>query len=444
MDTQRADKLHSTVVINGRFGERKTVDLAARQDGRATTAETLESGSKLGRYLIINRLGGGGMGIVYKAHDTELDRTVALKILPPHLCKHTEYLNRFRAEAQAQARLNSPHVVMLYSLMELPAGEVLVLEHVEGQTLEQRIRSHGPLPLPEAIEIFERALIGVDHIHEMGIVHRDLKPSNIFITADNHIKIMDFGVAKLMDNQDYVQHGAMVGTLLYISPEQINSRKIDFRSDIYTLGISLFETVTGRLPFERRTDYALMHAHVQESPPRPKQLHRQVPPALEWVILKAIEKDPDRRFQSASEFRDALLKLGLMERRHRASAPAPVKAKQRLPNADMFQQELLRYHLASKKRLLGRFGFDLGLIALVFVLIYALGLFPTKQTPPTAKVAVPAVPEKTVKIRRPVAKNRSVKTSTIKRRNPVRTPVRSQGVKKKSDKYKALKKAWGG
>ncbi len=155
----------------------------------------------------------------------------------------------------------------------------------------------------------------MEHIHARGVIHRDLKPGNIFITRDGTVKIMDFGVARVLDGRDPAQRGTMVGTLLYIAPEQINGRETDFRSDIYTLGVSLFETVTGRLPFERRTDYALMHAHVQETPPRPRQFERRLPPALEEVILKAIEKEPSRRFQSVAEFREALLTLGLVERR---------------------------------------------------------------------------------------------------------------------------------
>src|SRR3990172_1028632 len=212
----KADKLQSTVIISGRFTERR--------------AEVLEPGSMVGRYLTLSRVGVGGMGVVYRAHDTELNRTVALKVLPPQLCKHSEYLKRFRTEAQAQARLNSPHIITLYELMEHPAGEILVLEYVEGETLENRLRHYGPLSVSEAIRVFDQALRGVEHIHQMGVVHRDLKPSNIFITRDGAIKLMDFGVARLMDSHDPSQNGIMVGTLLYISPEQINSPENHFPS----------------------------------------------------------------------------------------------------------------------------------------------------------------------------------------------------------------------
>jgi serine/threonine-protein kinase len=189
---------------------------------------------------------------------------------------------------------------------------------------------------------------------------------------------MDFGVAKLMDRPEQGAQRTMVGTLLYISPEQINGHTTDVRSDIYTLGVTLYETVTGRLPFERRSDYALMHAHVQERPPSPKQFQRGLPRALEAVILKAIEKDPQRRYASAAEFRVALLKTGLIERRHRAAragAPPEHYASQRIHPA---------------RRLLGSLWFDAALVASVLGLVFALGLYPLKPVTPTPPLAAPA------------------------------------------------------
>src|SRR6185436_7318560 len=194
------------------------------------------------------------------------------------------------------------------------------------------------------------------------------------------VKLMDFGVAKLMDQPDLGAHRTMVGTLLYISPEQINGHSTDFRSDIYTLGVSIFEAVTGRLPFERRSDYALMHAHVQERPPRPKELQRDIPSALEAVILKAIEKDPARRFQSADEFRRALLKLGLIERRKHLPGEAAdfLRRKDDSPGR-------------RAGRLLGGLWLDTALIATVVGLVYALGIYPLKP-PAGVQASVLSVP----------------------------------------------------
>ncbi|MHB8347549.1 MAG: serine/threonine protein kinase [Acidiferrobacterales bacterium] len=285
---------------------------AARARNPETLIDSIEPGKTLGNYLIVSKLGEGGMGVVYKAHDTTLDRTVALKVLSPHLFRNKEFLQRFRIEAQAQARLNGPNIVTLHSLFDLSGSLVLVMEYIEGQTLAQRLHNEGRLSVATTVWVFEQALLGVERAHRLGIVHRDLKPSNIFITESHEIKLMDFGVAKILDNKEMTQSGSMIGTLMYISPEQITGKDADFRSDIYTLGITLFEAVTGRLPFVKQSDYEYMDAHLHEQPPRPSSLQPDIPLELESVILKAIAKDPDRRFQSAHEFRSALIKLGMI------------------------------------------------------------------------------------------------------------------------------------
>ncbi|MHB8454780.1 MAG: serine/threonine protein kinase [Acidiferrobacterales bacterium] len=274
--------------------------------------DSIEPGSTLGNYLIVSKVGEGGMGVVYKAHDTTLDRAVALKVLSPHLFRNQEFLQRFRIEAQAQARLNGPNIVTLHSMFEVSGSLVLVMEYIEGQTLAQRLHNEGRLSVATTVWVFEQALLGVERAHRLGIVHRDLKPSNIFITSGHEIKLMDFGVAKILDNKDLTQSGSMIGTLMYISPEQVKGKDADFRSDIYTLGITLFEAVTGRLPFEKKSDYEYMDAHLHEQPPKPASIQPDIPKELEAVILKAMDKDPDKRFQNAHEFRSALIKLGMI------------------------------------------------------------------------------------------------------------------------------------
>ena len=273
--------------------------------------DTLAAGSRLGSYLIMSKVGEGGMGAVYKAHDTVLNRTVALKVLSPQLFRNREFLERFRIEAQAQARLNGPNIVTLYSMFDVPNSLVLVLEYIEGQTLSQRLQNEGHLSVAATVWVFEQTLLGVDRAHRMGIVHRDLKSSNIFITSNREVKLMDFGVAKIMNNDGPTQVGSVIGTLRYISPEQINGQDADFRSDIYSLGITLYEAVTGTIPFNKKTEYEYMNAHLHDAPPLPTSLNASIPKELEGVILKAIAKDPNDRFQSAREFRNALLTLGI-------------------------------------------------------------------------------------------------------------------------------------
>lgn len=434
------DKAPSTVIISDRFAERRASggarDAASPWDNDTALA-SLEPGTRLGRYLVISQIGGGGMGQVYKAQDTELNRTVALKVLPPHLCRHPEYLRRFRTEAQAQARMASPYIVTLYSFMEMAAGEVLVMEHVEGQTIAQMLRAQGPLPMARAVRYFEQALRGIEHMHRHGVVHRDLKPSNIFITADEQVKLMDFGVARIIDQNDTAQNGTMVGTLLYISPEQINGRETDFRSDVYTLGVSLFETITGRLPFERRSDYALMHAHVQEQPPRPNLYQHRVPPALEWVILKAIEKDPTRRFQSASEFRAALLRIGVLERRDREGDSTGLR--HLLPGTDQLRQEFKRYRLLPRSRLFGGLAFDIALVVLAAGLAFSLLGIPPFKSNAGEKTSRPAVKAATQSPAKPVA--HPVARDTVARPAPAAAPAPIP--KPTAAPYQQLRQAWG-
>lgn len=290
----------------------------------AAHGEALGTGTQLDQYVIEREIGAGGMGVVYQARDALLDRFVALKVLPPRLCSHTEYLRRFAREAQIQAYIDSPHVVSVHALLEREVGLVLVMEHLQGESLEQRLR-RGPLPVGEAIDIFEQACVAIEHVHRAGIIHCDLKPANIFITSRRRIKLMDFGVARRLDDR-LADCGSMMGTLLYMSPEQIKGHEIDTRCDIYTLGITLFEALTGRLPFERKTHYALMHAHVQENPPAPSRYQREIPHGLEKVILKAIAKEPHRRFQTIVELRQALARYRTRWRRARTSdRPRPIE-----------------------------------------------------------------------------------------------------------------------
>jgi serine/threonine-protein kinase len=418
---KKAEHHARTIRLDERLQQRR-IDSATPPP--AADQSALGPGSMLGNYLIVSQIGEGGMGVVYKATDTVLDRTVALKILPPHLLQNPDFLHRFRTEAHAQARLHHPNIVTLYSMLEIPAGFVLVMEYVEGQTLHERIQAKGLLEPGEAIALFERALRGVMCAHHMGIVHRDLKPDNIFITHRNEVKIMDFGVAKILDNKEPTRSRSMVGTLLYISPEQINGRDADFRSDIYTLGISLFEAVTGRLPFERKTDYGLMHAHILEHPPRPRRLKSDLPRELEKVILGAIEKEPGKRFQSAAEFREALLRQG----RQYGLAPPTTDGGRTLSLPRQVGEQL-----GARNRVLGGMGFDLFLIAAVVLLALTLGLHPVQERPQDDVEPVTRLSKK----------NRAVPATAPVPAQRGETPRQDKSPPSR-DRYDSLRKAWGG
>lgn len=406
----RSKDIPNTVVISGRFPDQQSLE----NDQRELPEPHIQPGTHLGNYLIISRIAGGGMGEVYRAEDTELHRTVALKVLPPEHYNTEHAKERLQTEARAQARLQHPNIVTLYAMEEFTAGKVLVMEYVEGQTLEQWLKTHGPLPPVDAAYLFEQALQAVEHAHACGIIHRDLKPSNLFITRDDQAKLIDFGVAKIQTQGDQSASQTMVGTLLYMAPEQINGGEADIRSDIYTLGISLFEAVTGRLPFERRSDYALMHAHVQENPPTPRKYSRRVPKALEKIIMRAIEKDPVYRFQNAGEFLEALLRIGLLERRHgRMSDKAERKG---LTTPRRYEPR----PVSLSNRLFGNLAFDALLILLVGGIIYWLGLYPpssnknlTADKPKvtqTAKQKISAPPKRT----RLLAANKKIRGKRIR------------------------------
>jgi serine/threonine protein kinase len=471
--------------------KRDTVALTRSPTGALTNIDAIEPGSTLGHYLVMSKIGEGGMGVVYKAHDTTLDRTVALKVLSPQLFRNQEFLQRFRIEAQAQARLNGPNIVTLHSMFEIAGSLVLVMEFIEGSTLAQRIHNEGHLSVATTVWVFEQALVGVERAHRMGIVHRDLKPSNIFITGTHEIKLMDFGVAKIMDTKDVTQSGSMIGTLMYISPEQIKGKEADFRSDIYTLGVTLFEAVTGRLPFEKKTDYEYMDAHLHEAPPRPMSLRPDIPQDLETVILKAIEKDPEKRFQSAHEFRSALIKLGMIhvrayrrlktirKDRDRAvfgqyAAASPVSLDTPSTNPAFGFPAAARWLETWKPRL--RRAALIGLAGLLPVTLGALALGYYLAKPPTGEAPVAAAPAEGAEAGGPLVETdvaasmpetvASPDPSVVITPPPTRvepappassaatsSPGKPRVVRKKDpapanapqdDKYQALRKAWGG
>ncbi|MGZ4815335.1 MAG: protein kinase domain-containing protein [Terriglobales bacterium] len=278
----------------------------------------LASGTILGQYEIRGPLGAGGMGEVYRAYDTRLQREVAIKILPESVSSSPERLRRFEQEARAAAALNHPNILAVYQFGSEDGVAYLVSELLEGETIRQRLR-RGPVPLRKTIEYGVQIARGLSAPHEKGIVHRDLKPDNLFLTRDGRVKILDFGLAKQSQMSESVSHhsalthvtepGIVVGTVAYMSPEQVRGRPADPRSDIFSLGSVLYELITGRQAFQKETSPEIMTAILNDDPTPIAQLAPSTPPGLQRVVQRCMEKDPAQRFQSASDLAFALESL---------------------------------------------------------------------------------------------------------------------------------------
>ena len=263
-------------------------------------------GSQLGNYKIVDKLGEGGMGVVYKALDTSLDRVVAIKSLSAELARNHDLELRFRAEAKAQANLNHTNIATLYAFFVQEGTAWMVMEYIEGETFHDIIQRRGPIPAAEAIPLFRQALMGIGYAHRMGIVHRDIKPSNIMVKRDGIVKVMDFGIAKVLGNRGMTRTGTQMGTAYYMSPEQVVNKGVDIRSDVYSLGVTLYEILTANVPFSGDTDFEVMQAHMQTMPPLPTRFYPYIPKGVENAVLHAIAKSPDQRFQTVEEFGLAL------------------------------------------------------------------------------------------------------------------------------------------
>jgi serine/threonine-protein kinase len=261
-----------------------------------------------GRYRLGHRLAAGGMASVWQATDTVLEREVAVKILHPHLAADATFVARFRAEAISAARLRHPNIVAIYDTCSEDGTEAIVMELVRGRTLRAYLDDHGPLVPAEAVHIVSEAADALSVAHRAGIVHRDVKPANILIRDDGQVLVTDFGIAKLRSQPADLTHtGMMIGSVRYLSPEQVEGVDVDARTDVYALGIVLFECLTGRVPFQADTDAATALARLRQAPPRPRQLRPEITPGLEAVVLRALARDLAQRYPSTDDLRAALL-----------------------------------------------------------------------------------------------------------------------------------------
>ncbi len=254
-------------------------------------------------YELIQEIGRGGMGVIYKAKDTNLNRLVAIKFLSTHLSNDATFKRRFLREAQAASCLEHPNICTIHEVDENKHGELfLVMAYYEGQTLATKIRS-GMLLCNQAIDITQQILEGLDAAHKMGVVHRDIKPANVIVTVEEEIKIVDFGLAKVSNPSEFLtETGAMLGTIAYMSPEQAQGLPVDVRTDLWGTGVILYEMLAGRTAFKSDSLKQLLHAITSEEPISPLVFRSDLPPAIEPIIRKALAKDRSVRYQSAREF----------------------------------------------------------------------------------------------------------------------------------------------
>ncbi|MCK8433677.1 protein kinase [Streptomyces sp. D2-8] len=272
-----------------------------------------------GRYQLRDLLGQGGMASVHLAYDSVLDRQVAIKTLHTDLGREQAFRERFRREAQSVAKLTHTNIVSVFDTGEDTLDGMttpyIVMEYVEGRplgsVLDEDVRQQGAMPADKALKITADVLAALEISHEMGLVHRDIKPGNVMMTKRAVVKVMDFGIARAMQSgvTSMTQTGMVVGTPQYLSPEQALGRGVDARSDLYSVGIMLFQLVTGRLPFEADSPLAIAYAHVQEEPPVPSSVNRALPPAVDALIARALKKNPNERFPSAEAMRDECLRV---------------------------------------------------------------------------------------------------------------------------------------
>ena len=277
----------------------------------AASAPVVEAGRLLGgRYRLESLVASGGMAQVWQGTDEVLRRRVAVKILHPHLAADATFVARFRQEAVAAARLAHPGIVSIYDTCSDEGTEAIVMELVTGRTLRERLDEPTPIDPWQAAGLAAQVAEALEAAHRAGLVHRDVKPANVLLCGDGRVKVADFGIAKAAADADLTQPGLMVGTAKYLAPEQVLGEPVDARTDIYSLGIVLYEMLTGRAPFTADTDAATALARLQRDPLRPRQIRAGVPRALEDVVCRAMARDPADRYDSASDLRAALLAGG--------------------------------------------------------------------------------------------------------------------------------------
>lgn len=289
-------------------------------------------GKKLENYKIISILGKGGMGVVYKAYDTKLERYVAVKMLSSQFFAKERFVERFKREAKNQAKLSHPNIVTVYGFIEYRGYLGIVMEYIEGESLEKLIHRQGRVHLYDALYVMKQVLAGIGYAHSKGFIHRDIKPSNIIFNAEGVAKIMDFGISKSLLDEGFTKTGAKVGTIYYMSPEQIRGGQITHHSDIYSLGCTFYEMITGKPPFDADSEYEVMDSHLHSPPPKLSKALYGIPVQFDAIIEKALNKNPNERHDNCEEFLTELREIDnyiaeLQERLSARSKPNKKKNK---------------------------------------------------------------------------------------------------------------------